>query len=83
MQVKFFNPGKGYLKIKDEIDAETQRVLAAGDLILREDVEKFEENLARFVGTKYAVAVSSGTDALYLAIKALQLKGKGCWGGGI
>ena len=75
MKVRFFDPGKGYLKIKDEIDSEIQRVLTAGDLILREDVEKFEENLAKFVGTKYAVALNSGTDAIYLALKALNIKG--------
>lgn len=73
MNVKFFDPGKAYLKIKAEIDAEMQRVLAAGDLILRDDVEKFEKNLAEFVGTKYAVALNSGTDALYLALKALGI----------
>jgi len=75
MKVRFFDPGKSYLAIKDEIDSEVQRVLAVGDLILREDVEKFEENLARFVGTTYAIAVNSGTDALVLALKALATKG--------
>ena len=75
MKVKFFDPGKGYLKIKKEIDSEIQRVLTAGDLILREDVEIFEENLARYVGTRYAVALNSGTDAIYLALKALNITG--------
>lgn len=73
MNVRFFDPGKGYLKMKPEIDEAMQRVLAKGDLILREEVEKFEKNLARFVGTKYAVALNSGTDALVLALKSLQL----------
>lgn len=73
MTVKFFNPGLGYQKIKSEIDHEIQRVLAAGDLILREDGERFEKNLAEFVGTKYAVGLNSGTDALYLALKALGI----------
>ena len=49
MNVKFFNPAKGYLQIKDEVDSEIQRVLTAGDLILRDDVEKFEKNLADYV----------------------------------
>ncbi len=73
--IRFFNPGLGYKKIKKEIDAEMQKVLSVGDLILREDVEKFEKNLAEYVGTKYAVALNSGTDAIYLAIKALGVKG--------
>lgn len=74
MNVKFFDPGKVYLAHKEEYDSEIQRVLTAGDLILRDDVEKFEKNLAKFVGTKYAVALNSGTDALYLALKALGIK---------
>ena len=56
--IRFFNPGKGYLAIKEEIDSEIQRVLSKGDLILRDDVEKFEKNLASYVGTKYAVDLS-------------------------
>lgn len=74
MKVKFFDPGKAYLKIKDEIDSEIQRVLEKGDLILRQDVEKFEKSLAEYVGTKYAVALNSCTDALYLALKFLGIK---------
>ena len=71
MTVRFFNPGKDYKKYQTEINREMRRVLKAGDLILRADVEQFEKNLAEFVGTKHAVALNSGTDALYLALKAL------------
>ena len=76
MKVRFFNPGKGYKKIKKEIDREMQRVLLAGDLILREDVEKFEQDVADYVGAKYCVSLNSCTDALYLALRALGI-GKG------
>lgn len=71
--IRFFNPAKGYLAIKEEIDSEITRVLTAGDLILRKDVEAFEMNLAAYVGTKYAVALNSGTDALYLALRYLGI----------
>lgn len=71
-KVRFFDPGMWYRAHKEEIDLEISRVLSAGDLILRDDVERFEENLAKFVGTKYAVALNSGTDALVLAAKALN-----------
>ena len=64
MNVPFINFQRGYLNIKDEIDSEMQRVLASGDLILRNDVEEFEKNLAHFVGTRFDVGVNSGTDAL-------------------
>lgn len=74
MNVRFFDPGKDYKKYQSEINREMRRVLKAGDLILRGDVEKFEKSLAEYVGTKYAVALNSGTDALYLALKALGIK---------
>ena len=62
--------------MRDEILPEIDRVLSQGDIILRDDLEKFETNLAAFVGTKYAVGVNSGTDALVLALRALDI-GKG------
>jgi len=68
MHVRFFDPGKQYEKYKPEIDQAITRVLTNGDLILRADVEQFEQDLAAFVGTKYAVGLNSGTDALYLAL---------------
>jgi dTDP-4-amino-4,6-dideoxygalactose transaminase len=74
MKIRFFDPAKTYLAHKEEFDSEIQRVLSAGDLILRADVEKFEKNLAEFVGTKYAVGLNSGTDALYLALKAVAIQ---------
>lgn len=73
LEVRFFNPGKGYLTHRDEFDSEMQRVLAAGDLILRADLETFERDLAAFCGTKYAVGLNSGTDALYLSLMALGI----------
>lgn len=71
--VRFFNPSKWYVEHKEEMDSEIQRVLGSGDLILREDVEKFETKFAQFVGKKYAVGLNSGTDALYLALWALGI----------
>jgi dTDP-4-amino-4,6-dideoxygalactose transaminase len=73
MKVRFFNPGKAYENKKDVYDSEIQRVLRSGDLILRKDVETFEENLARFCGKKYAVGLNSGTDALYLSLWAIGI----------
>lgn len=70
MKVRFFDPGKSYLKIKGEVNFAMERVLTYGQLILQEDVARFERSLAEYVGTKYAVGLNSGTDALYLALKA-------------
>lgn len=70
MQVRFFDPGLSYRKIKTEIDAAMRYVLDRGDLILRGDVAAFEENLADYLGVKHVISVASGTDALVLSLKA-------------
>lgn len=74
MPVRFFNPGFGYNKIKQEVDQEMQRVLSEGKLILQKDGEDFEKALAEFCGSKYAVALNSGTDALYLSLWAIGIQ---------
>jgi dTDP-4-amino-4,6-dideoxygalactose transaminase len=69
-KVPFVNYSLQYKNLEKEIDFAIKDVLTRGDLILREDVEKFERNLATFLGVKYAVGVNSGTDALIFALKA-------------
>jgi len=59
-----------YQNLKKEIDNAIQGVLRRGDLILRSDVERFEKNIAEFLGVKYGVGVNSCTDALILSLKA-------------
>lgn len=71
--VRFFNPGATYKAHKAEYDAAIKKVLSEGQLILRKDIEDFEAWLAGYVGTKYAVAVNSCTDALYLALRYLKI----------
>ena len=72
-KIRFFDPSKTYLKYKKEFKSEFNRVMSAGDLILRGDVEKFEAWLANYTGTRFAVALNSCTDALYLALRALKI----------
>lgn len=70
MKIPFVDPKIHYQKLKDEILKVIDNVLSRGDLILRKDVEDFENNIANFVGTKYAIGLNSGTDALFLSLKA-------------
>jgi dTDP-4-amino-4,6-dideoxygalactose transaminase len=63
-----------YKELKKEIDRELSRIMGAGDFILRKDVGIFEENMAKYLGVKYVVGVNSGTDALYLSLKALGIE---------
>jgi dTDP-4-amino-4,6-dideoxygalactose transaminase len=69
-QVRFVNPGKGYELIKKELDAAYFDVMSHGDLIDRHHLRQFEENLAQFVGVKYAVGLNSGYDALHMSLRA-------------
>jgi dTDP-4-amino-4,6-dideoxygalactose transaminase len=50
-----------------------QRVTSSGVYLLGPEVEAFESEFADFIGTRYAVAVSSGTDAITLALRALDI----------
>ena len=75
-KVRFVNYPLQYKILKKEIDKAIRIILERGDLILRKDVEEFEEKLADFTGVKYAVGLNSGTDALFLSLKAAGI-GKG------
>ena len=46
-------------------------LIESGDYTLGKSVEEFEERFSRLIGTKYAIGVNSGTDALFLSLKAI------------
>ncbi len=68
--VPFVEPAKIYQMLKDELDQAYFEVMSKGDLIDRGQLKSFEENLAKFVGTKYAVGLNSGYDALHMSLRA-------------
>lgn len=72
-KVRFVDPVKVYQMIKEELDAAYLEVMSKGDLIDRGQLKRFEENLAAFVGTKYAVGLNSGYDALHMSLRAAGL----------
>ncbi|MFC1801177.1 DegT/DnrJ/EryC1/StrS family aminotransferase [Nanoarchaeota archaeon] len=63
-----------YLNIKPEIDVAIQEVLDNTSFIMGSPVKNFEENLAKFCGCGYGIGVSSGSAALFLALKAYGIK---------
>lgn len=72
-KVRFVNPQKQYKDHKKEFLKTVDDVFSRGDLILRRDLEEFEKNIAKLVGTKYAIGVNSGTDALCLVLEAVGI----------
>ena len=61
-------------RIKAEIDAGIQRVLAHGQYILGPEVAELEEKLAAYVGAKYCITCANGTDALQIAQMAFGIE---------
>jgi dTDP-4-amino-4,6-dideoxygalactose transaminase len=68
--VPFLDLTRQYKKIKKEILSATQRVYEKGRFILGEEVSTFEKEFSHYCGVRCGVGVGSGTDALYLAMKA-------------
>ncbi len=59
--------------IKDELLAAVARVIDSGQFILGHEVDEFEQRFAQLCGTRYAVAVNSGTDEWILTIRTLGI----------
>jgi dTDP-4-amino-4,6-dideoxygalactose transaminase len=59
--------------IREEVMREVERVIESQRFILGNDVERFERNFAAYCGTAHAVGCGSGTDALELALLALDI----------
>lgn len=71
MRVPLGDLAKQYAALKGEIDAAVERVLASGRYIMGEDVGELERELAADAGIAHGIAVSSGSDALLVALWAL------------
>jgi dTDP-4-amino-4,6-dideoxygalactose transaminase len=67
------DPKSAYLAQQAEIDAGVISTLASGRYILGEQVSAFEREWAAYVGTSAAVGVGTGTDAIELALRALEI----------
>ena len=69
-----YDPKRDYQNNKSEIDSSIQRVLDHGLFINGPEVKQLEEKLADYVGVKHCISVSNGTDALKVALLALDIK---------
>ncbi len=73
MSVPFFDMGRHLAPIRDSVVQAVARVVDEGDFILGSDVADLEARVARLVGAAGGVGVSSGTDALLVAMMALGI----------
>ena len=76
MRVPLLDLQAQYATIRDEIRPVVERVIESQQFILGPEVEAFEQEVAAYCGAKYAIGVSSGTDALLIALMAAGI-GKG------
>jgi dTDP-4-amino-4,6-dideoxygalactose transaminase len=68
-----FDLSEQFKQIGDSINAAVLEVLASGRYIGGATVETFEQQLASYIGSDHCIACNSGTDALYLALRALNI----------
>ena len=74
MKIDFANLQLQYQTYKDHIDNNIKSVLNKSNYILGEEVQNLEQELQNFTGSKYAITCSSGTDALLLALMAIDIQ---------
>ena len=73
MEIPFVDLKAQYLSIKDEIDYAIQNVINETAFIKGPYVQQFEEQYAKAYGVKHVVSCANGTDAIYIALKALGI----------
>lgn len=74
--IPIINSKRQYEKIGPEVEKAVLEVLRSGSYILGKNNQALQEELAKYIGVKHTVTLNSGTDALHLALRALDI-GKG------
>ncbi|NLB31928.1 MAG: DegT/DnrJ/EryC1/StrS family aminotransferase [Alcaligenaceae bacterium] len=69
--MQFIDLAAQQARIKDQIDANIQKVLTHGKYILGPEVSELEEKLANYIGAEHCISCANGTDALQIALMAL------------
>src|SRR2546425_4333472 len=71
--IKMVDLHRQYLIIKQEIDQAIQSVLDSSEFIMGALVSEFEHELSQYLGVKFVIGCASGTDALLIAMMALEI----------
>jgi len=74
MKIMFNNLSMQWDLIKDKVMPRLEELFKKSDFIGGEAINQFEQNFANYCGTKYAIGVSNGTDAIKLCLAALNLE---------
>lgn len=72
--VKYVDLPTQYKEDEKTLLKSLENIASSGQFILREEVALFEKEVAKYLGVKYSVGVNSGTDALFLSLKAMGIK---------
>ena len=73
MNIPPFTLDRQYLEIGSEIEEAVLRVVKSGQFIGGNEISQFQESFASLVGVPYAIGCNSGTDALVIALRALDI----------
>ena len=73
MKIPYVNIAVQHAQIKDEIINAVEKVIDSAQFILGSEVEEFEQRFAELCGVRFALGVNSGTDAIILALKSLNI----------
>lgn len=76
--MEFIDLKKQYEVLKEEINKNIEKVLNKGNFIMGEEVKELEQNLAKYIGTKFCATCANGTDALSLALMCYDVKENDC-----
>ena len=73
LKVPFLDLALQYHSIQEELETAALRTLRSGRYIMGDEVVEFERRFAEYTGSRYAIGVASGTDAIQLALRALGI----------
>lgn len=73
LQIPLINLKKQYETIKSDADKSVLEILSSANYIMGGNVKSFENEFAEYIGSKHAISVANGTDALVIALKALGI----------
>lgn len=73
MKVPFYGHVRQYHNLKKEIDANLETVIESGQYVMGPMLARFEQEFAEFHGSRHAVGVGNGTDAIWLALMAMDI----------